>query len=188
MENTFKVAKALGHFSNAKQLIHSKNYSFHQVEKLLQSAAKAKVSDADMELANFYKKHKMFKEALYWYDRSLSSISDKNLIFEIASWYENGIGTEVNYDEAAKLYLLIAHFNNEALVRLMTLYKDKKTSYFGTMPQRNNFQYWQKLLAENLKKEYWKINRIKRRASDRIYIENLLKKTKNNEFCISART
>ena len=55
--------------------------------------------------------------------------------------------------------------------------KDKKTSYFGTMPQRNNFQYWQKLLAENLKKEYWKINTIKRRGSENIYIENLLRQT-----------
>jgi len=178
MENTFKVAKALGHFSNAKQLIHSKNYSFHQVEKLLLKAAKAKVYDADIELATLYKKHKMFKEALYWYDKSSRISYDENLIFEIASWYENGIGTEVNYDEAAKLYLKISHFNNEALVKLMTLYKDKKTSYFGTMPQRNNFQYWQKLLAENLKKEYWKINTFNRRTSHEIYIENLLQKNK----------
>jgi len=89
MENTFKVAKALGHFSNAKQLLHSKNYSFHKVEKLLLSAAKAKVSDADIELANFYKKHKMFKEALYWYDKSSRISYDENLIFEIASWHRS---------------------------------------------------------------------------------------------------
>jgi len=163
MENTSRFAKALGHFSYAKQLIHSKNYSFHQVEKLLLNAAKAKFSEADMELANFYKKHRMFKEALYWYEKSLPRSVDQNLKIEIASWYENGIGTEVNYDKAAKLYLPISHFNDEALVKLMTLYNDKKTSYFGTMPKRNNFQYWQKLLAENLKKKYWNINVTKKK-------------------------
>jgi len=167
LENTFKVAKALGHFSNAKQLIHSKNYSFHQVEKLLLKAAKAKVYDADIELATLYKKHKMFKEALYWYDKSSRISYDENLIFEIASWYENGIGTEVNYDKAAKLYLKISHFNNEALVKLMTLYKDKKTSYFGTIPQRHNFQYWQDLMARKIKQGYWNINLTKERISNR---------------------
>ena len=163
MENTSRVAKRLGQFSFAKQLMQSENYSFYQVEKLLLNAAKANVFDSKLELANFYKKHRMFKEALYWYDKSLHISSDENLIIEIASWYENGIGTELNYDKAAKLYLMISQFNNEALVRLMTLYNDKKTSYFGTMPQRNNFQYWQKLLALKLKKEYWNINLTKER-------------------------
>ena len=160
--NVNNIGQKIGMFSYAKQLIQSENYSFHQVEKLLLNAAKADVFDSELELANFYKKHKMFKEALYWYEKILF-IGDHNLLFEIASWYEEGIGTEVNYDKAAELYIRIAHSNNEALRRLLLLHKDNKTSYLGTIPQRNNLQYWQNLLVRKVKEGYWNINRTKER-------------------------
>ena len=63
--NIDMIAKNVGNYSYALQLQKNPNYSFHQVEKLLLNAAKADVFDSEIELANFYKKHKMFKEALY---------------------------------------------------------------------------------------------------------------------------
>jgi len=112
--NVKNIGQKIGLFSYAKQLIQSENYSFHQVEKLLLNAAKANVFDSKLDLANFYKKHRMFKEALYWYEKTLFIGLDHNLLIEIASWYEEGIGTEVNYDKAAELYIRIAHSNDEA--------------------------------------------------------------------------
>lgn len=165
--NIDMIAKNVGNYSYALQLQQNPNYSFHQVEKLLINSAKADVFDSKLELANFYKKHKMFKEALYWYDKTLFIGLDHNLVIELAGWYEEGIGTQVNYDKAAELYIRIAHSNNEALRKLVLLYKDNKTSYFGTTPQRNNLQYWQNLLAIQIKKEYWNINLTKRRISNR---------------------
>ena len=161
--NIDMIAKNVGNYSYALQLQKNPNYSFHQVEKLLLDAAKADVFDSELELANFYKKHKMFKEALYWYEKTLFIGLDRNLVFEIASWYEEGIGTEVNYDKAAELYERLAHYNNEALIRLLSLHKDKKTSYFGTIPQRNNYEYWQNLLTRRIKQGYWNINLTKER-------------------------
>ena len=161
--NIDMIAKNVGNYSYALQLQKNPNYSFHQVEKLLLNAAKADVFDSEIELANFYKKHKMFKEALYWYEKILFIGLDYNLLIEIASWYEEGIGTEVNYDKAAELYLRIAHSNNEALIRLLSLHKDNKTSYLGTIPQRNNLQYWQNLLTRRIKQGYWNINLTKER-------------------------
>jgi len=108
----------------------------------------------------------MFKEALYWFDKKAFYGLDHNLLIEIASWYEEGIGTEVNYDKAAELYLRIAHSNNEALIRLLSLHKDKKTSYFGTIPQRNNYEYWQNLLHLRMKQKYWNINNTKSRLEN----------------------
>lgn len=168
--NIDMIAKNVGNYSYALQLQKNPNYSFHQVEKLLLDAAKADVFDSELELANFYKKHKMFKEALYWYEKTLFIGLDHNLLIELASWYEEGIGTEVNYDKAAELYLRIAHSNNEALIRLLSLHKDNKTSYLGTIPQRNNLQYWQNLLVRKVKEGYWNINRTKERITN-----NLLK-------------
>jgi len=167
MENISRVAKRLGQLSFAKQHMQSENYSFYQVEKLLLNAAKANVFDSKLELANFYKKHKMFKEALYWFEKTSFFGLDHNLLIEIASWYEEGIGTEVNYGKAAELYIRIAHSNNEALIRLLSLHKDNKNSYLGTIPQRNNLQYWQNLLARRIKQGFWNINLTKERISNR---------------------
>ena len=165
-QEMIKKAHALADLSRATQLQKNSNYSFHQVEKLLLNAAKADVFDSKLELANFYKQHRMFKEALYWFDKKAFYGLDHNLLIEIASWYEEGIGTEVNYDKAAELYLRIAHSNNEALIRLLSLHKDKKTSYFGTIPQRNNYEYWQNLLHLRMKQKYWNINNTKSRLEN----------------------
>ena len=161
--NVNNIGQKIGMFSYAKQLIQSENYSFHQVEKLLLGAAKADIFDSELELAKFYKEHRIFNEALYWYEKTLFAGLDHNLLIEIASWYEEGIGTEVNYDKAAELYIRIAHSNDEALRRLLLLHKDNKTSYLGTIPQRNNLQYWQNLLARRIKQGYWNINLTKER-------------------------
>jgi len=165
--NIDMIAKNVGNYSYALQLQKNPNYSFHQVEKLLLDAAKANVFDSKLDLANFYKKHRMFKEALYWFDKKSFWGLDHNLLIEIASWYEEGIGTEVNYDKAAELYIRIAHSNDEALRRLLLLHKDNKTSYLGTIPQRNNLQYWQNLLTRRIKQGYWNINLTKERISNR---------------------
>ena len=163
MENITKATKAIRHSSIARQLASNKNYTFKEVEGHLIEAIKYNKKFAELDLANLYKKHKMFKEALYWYEKIF--IGDHNLLIEIASWYEEGIGTEVNYDKAAELYLRIAHSNDEALRRLLLLHKDNKTSYLGTIPQRNNLQYWQNLLARRVKQGYWNINLTKERIS-----------------------
>ena len=170
MENITKATKAIRHSSIARQLASNKNYTFKEVEGHLIEAIKYNKKFAELDLANLYKKHKMFKEALYWYEKTLFIGLDHNLLIELASWYEEGIGTEVNYDKAAELYLRIAHSNNEALIRLLSLHKDNKTSYLGTIPQRNNLQYWQNLLARRVKEGYWDINRTKERITN-----NLLK-------------
>ena len=160
--NTIAAAtKAIRHSAIARQLASNKNYTFKEVEGHLLEAVKHNKNSAELDLANLYKKHKMFKEALYWYEKILFIGLDHNLLIELASWYEEGIGTEVNYDKAAELYLRIAHSNNEALRRLLLLHKDNKTSFLGTIPQRNNLQYWQNLLARRIKQGYWNINLTK---------------------------
>ena len=161
MENITETIKAIRHSSIARQLASNKNYTFKEIEGHLLEAIKHNKNSAELDLANLYKKHKMFKEALYWYEKTLFIGLDHNLLIELASWYEEGIGTEVNYDKAAELYLRIAHSNNEALIRLLSLHKDNKTSYLGTIPQRNNLQYWQNLLARRIKEGYWNINLTK---------------------------
>jgi len=49
----------------------------------------------------------------------------------------------------------------------LSLHKDNKTSYLGAIPQRNNLQYWQNLLARRIKQGYWNINLTIEKISNR---------------------
>jgi len=87
MNSIATATKAIRHSSIARQLASNKNYTFKEIEGHLLEAIKHNKNSAELDLANLYKKHKMFKEALYWYEKILFIGLDHNLLIEIASWY-----------------------------------------------------------------------------------------------------
>ncbi len=138
MTHSFTEAKdtaiALKCLTEAKALLRQDAYSFKEVEELLLKASKSTRHETYLELARLYEKHNMFDEALKWYMRKYSySMLDKKDTVKVASWYEKGIGTEVDNNLAVKLYTGIAFGNDEALKGAIRLYKNKNVAYMRTL-------------------------------------------------------
>jgi len=136
MDHSFTEAKdtaiALKYLTEAKALLRQDDYSFKEVEELLLKASKSTRHETYLELARLYEKHNMFDEALKWYMRkyNYSGLEGEDTV-KVASWYEQGIGTEIDYNMAVKLYTKIAFTNDEALKGAIRLYKDKNATYMS---------------------------------------------------------
>jgi hypothetical protein len=137
MDQSFTEAKdtaiALKYLTEAKALLRQDDYSFKEVEELLLKASKSTRHETYLELARLYERHSIFDEALKWYMRKYNySMLDKKDAMKVASWYEKGIGTEVDNNLAVKFYTGIAFSNDEALKGAIRLYKNKNTTYMRT--------------------------------------------------------
>jgi len=128
------TAIALKYLIEAKTLLCQDDYSFKKVESLLLEASKSTRHETYLELARLYERHNIFDEALKWYMRKYNySMLEAEDIVKIASWYEQGVGTEVDNNLAVKLYIGIAFGNDEALKGAIRLYKNKNTTYTRTL-------------------------------------------------------
>ena len=138
MSQSFTEAKdtaiALEYLTEAKALLRQDDYSFKEVEELLLKASKSTRHETYLELARLYEKHNMFDEALKWYVRkyNYTGLEGEDTV-KVASWYEQGIGAEIDYNMAVKLYTKIAFINDEALKGAIRLYKDKSATYMRTL-------------------------------------------------------
>jgi predicted HTH domain antitoxin len=137
MDQSFTEAKdtaiALKYLTEAKALLRQDDYSFKEVEELLLKASKSTRYETYLELARLYERHNIFDEALKWYMRKYNhSMLETEDTLKVASWYEQGIGTDTDYNMAVKLYTRKAFSNDEALKSVIRLYKDKNASYMGT--------------------------------------------------------
>jgi len=148
MDQSFTHAKdaaiALKNLAEAKDLHSKVNYSFKDVERLLLKASDHNIS-AYVELAKLYEKHGIFDEALKWYMRKYNhSMLENEDIAKLASWYEQGIGTEIDYNMAVKLYTRIAFIHDEALKGAIRLYKNKDIDYVRNLaPGQMTFEKWE---------------------------------------------
>ena len=149
MDHSFTEAKdtaiALKYLTEAKSLLRQDDYSFKKVESLLLEASKSTRHETYLELARLYERHNIFDEALKWYMRKYNySMLEAEDIVKVASWYEQGIGTEIDHNMVVKLYTYIAFTNDEALKGAIKLYKDKNTTYMRTLaPGLMTLEKWE---------------------------------------------
>jgi len=149
MTRSFTQAKdtavALKCLAEAKALLRQDNYSFKKVESVLLKASKSARHEAYLELARLYEKHNMFDEALKWYMRKYNySMLDNEYTVKGASWYEQGVGTEVDYNKAVKLYTRIAFTNDAALKGAIRLYENNKIDYVRSLaPGQMTLEKWE---------------------------------------------
>jgi len=139
------VAIALQYLAEAKALLRKDDYNFKKVESLLLEASKSTRHETYLELARLYEKHNIFDEALRWYMRKYNhSMLEGEDTVKVASWYEQGIGTEIDHNMAVKLYTRIAFTNDEALKGAIRLYKDKNATYMRTLaPGLMTLEKWE---------------------------------------------
>ena len=139
------TAIALKYLIEAKALLRQDDYSFKKVESLLLEASKSTRHETYLELARLYERHNIFDEALKWYMRKYNySMLEAEDIVKVASWYEQGVGTEIDYDTAVKLYTYTAFTNDEALKGAIRLYKDTNTAYMRTLaPGLMTLEKWE---------------------------------------------
>ncbi len=138
------TAIALKCLVEAKDLQSKASYSFKDVEQLLLKASDHNIS-AYVELAKLYEKHDVFDEALKWYMRKYNnSMLENEDIVKVASWYEQGIGTEVDNNMAVKLYTGIAFVDDEALKGAIRLYKNNNIDYVRSLaPGLMTLEKWE---------------------------------------------
>ena len=172
MRKVSEFTQGLRHYSLASGLLSSSNYSFKSLENHLLKAYQNNFHSVNLSLIMFYRNHNMYRETIYWFKKHPYHL-DHELVLDIAMWFEKGLGTEINYDEAAKMYISIAHSNNTALKRLLTLYRDNKTKYYGTIHKYNNLAYWDNQLKIRLRREYQALNVKKKRLINYSFINSI---------------
>ena len=156
MKRVSEYTEGVRHYLLASELLNSTNYRFKSLENHLLKAYQHNFHNVEQMLISLYRQHKMYREAIYWF-RKYDAYSDIELVLDVAMWYEKGMGTDINYDEAAKMYIRIAFRSNIAILRLISLYKDNKTQQIGNSPKNNNIEYWIELMKSKLKREYFGI-------------------------------